>query len=598
MAGRKATLAHDLLSTGRQFEVALSPGSLDQRRNVFFSKVVPLAGYLALGAFFVVLACGLLSAVPAPTIRFADVAAQRGIRAQMRCGGPRKQWIPEANGSGVAWLDYDRDGRMDLLIVNGSTISDLREIIAGRIPAARPGSVYLYHNRADGTFEDVTARAGLRDPYWGTGVAVGDFNNDGFPDFLITNIGLDLLFRNNGDGTFTEIGSEAGLSRRVDWHTGAAFGDYDKDGQPDIYIAGYVDLNELKLDEPGLSCKYRSLSVFCGPKGLRGATDLLYHNEGSNRFKDVTRQAGVEDKKLYHGFTVVFDDFNGDGNLDILVANDSDPNYLYLNQGNGTFREAGLESGVAVNGDGQSQSNMGIAVGDFDNNGLIDVLTTTFSEDYFPLFSQESPGTFEDVSAKTGLGTITLPWVGWACGFADLDNDGRKDLWIANGHVYPNADQLSTTTWLQPVAIFANAGGAFVHLPGASSTKLPESWRAGAAGDFNNDGKVDLVVLPIAGEPLLLENRTDSHSHWIGLTLEAKGSRDATGARVRISHCGASQFEIVRNGGSYISHDDPRIHFGLGSCNKVDKLEVAWPDGTKQVLKDLETDRYLTITQH
>jgi hypothetical protein len=560
-------------------------------------KIIPPATYLAAGACFAFLLCGLFSAVPAPVLRFEDVAGQRGIHAQMRCGGPEKQWIPEANGSGVAWLDYDRDGRMDLLIVNGSTMSDLREIVAGKIPRPRTGSVYLYHNRADGTFEDVTAQAGLRDPYWGTGVAVGDFNNDGFPDVLITNIGLDLLFRNNGDGTFTEMGAQAGLTRKVGWHTGAAFGDYDNDGRPDLYIAGYIDLNELKLDAPRLVCKYRSLSVFCGPKGLKGAPDILYHNDGNARFTDVTRQAGVEDTNRYHGFTVVFDDFNGDGKLDIFVANDSDPNYLYLNQGNGVFKEAGLASGVAVNADGQAQSNMGVAVGDIDNNGLIDILTTTFSEDYFPLFRQESPGSFEDASASAGLGTLTLPWVGWACGFADLDNDGRKDLWVTNGHVYPNADQLSSTAWLQPVAFFANAGGRFVPLSGVSSTKLLGPWRGAAAGDFNNDGKIDLVVLPIAGEPLLLENRTESHSHWIGLALEGKGSRDAIGAHVRIDDCGASQFEIMRNGGSYVSHDDARIHFGLGSCSKVDKLEVTWPDGTKQVLKDVQTDRYVTLTE-
>jgi hypothetical protein len=565
--------------------------------KVVLSKVAPDGIIFAAGACLAMLLSSLLYAVSAPAIRFEDVAAQRGIHAKMRCGGPEKRWIPEANGSGVAWLDYDRDGRMDLLIVNGSTTDDLRQILAGKIPASRSGSIYLYHNQADGTFEDVTARAGLRDPYWGTGIAVGDFNNDGFPDLLITNIGLDLLFRNNGDGTFTEIGEQEGLSRKVAWHTGAAFGDYDNDGRPDIYVAGYVDLNEVKPGEPGRGCKYRSLSVFCGPKGLKGAPDILYHNDASGRFIDVTRQAGVEDTKLYHGFTVVFDDFNGDGKLDIFVANDSDPNYLYLNQGNGVFKEAGLTSGVAVNGDGQTQSNMGVAIGDFDNNGLSDVLTTTFSEDYFPLFRQESPGSFEDVSAKAGLETVTLPWVGWACGFADLDNDGRKDLWIANGHVYPDADRLSTTTWLQPVAFFSNSAGRFVQLSGISGAKLLGSWRGGAAGDFNNDGKIDLVVLPISGEPLLLENKTDSHSNWIGLALEGKGSRDAIGARVRIEACGSSQFEIMRNGGSYISHDDPRIHFGLGSCSKVDKVEVIWPDGTNQAMKDLPPNRYVRLTE-
>src|SRR5581483_7161618 len=387
------------------------------------------------------------------------------------------------------------------------------------------------HNLGKGRFEDVAAGAGLSNPYWGTGVAVADLDDDGYPDVLITNIGVDLLFRNNRDGTFTEVGRQAGLSRKIAWHTGAAFGDYDGDGLLDLYVAGYVDLGALNLDKPAPVCNYRGVPGFCGPKGLRGEGDVLYHNAGDGKFVDVTEHAGVKDTALYHGFTVVFDDFNGDGKLDIFVANDSDPNYLYLNQGNGVFKETGLASGVAVNGDGQAQSNMGVALGDVDNNGLFDLLTTTFSDDYFPLFKQQSPGSFDDVAAQSGLATITLPWVGWACGFADLDNDGRKDLWIANGHVYRNADQLPGTSWLQPVAFFANTGGRFAPLSGVSATRLIGSWRGGAAGDFNNDGKMDIVVLPVTGAPLLLENRTDSSSHWIGLALEGKGSRDAIGAR-------------------------------------------------------------------
>ncbi len=325
---------------------------------------------------------------------------------------PEKKWIPEANGSGAAWLDYDHDGRMDLLIVNGSTMDDLRQIVAGKVPAAREGSLYLYRNLGGGHFQDVTAQAGLSNPYWGTGAAVADIDNDGYPDILITNIGVDLLYRNNGNGTFTEIGAKAGLSRKVAWHTGAAFGDYDGDGKLDLYVAGYVDLAVLRLDEEAPVCNYRGLNGFCGPKGLKGESDILYHNGGDLTFTDVTQKAGVTDKGLYHGFTVVFDDFNEDGKVDIFVANDSDPNYLYLNQGNGTFKEAALPSGVAVSGDGQTQSNMGVALGDIDNDGLIDVLTTTFSEDYFPLFKQQSPGLYEDVSAQAGLAIVTLPWVG------------------------------------------------------------------------------------------------------------------------------------------------------------------------------------------
>lgn len=516
----------------------------------------------------------------------------------MRCGGPEKRWIPEANGSGAAWLDFDRDGRMDLLIVNGSTLENLREIVAGKVPPARKGSLYLYHNLGNGRFEDVTDRAGLANPYWGAGAAVADFDNDGYPDILIANIGVDLLFRNNGDGTFTEIGRKAGLSRTIAWHTGAAFGDYDGDGRLDLYVAGYVDLGALQLDSSPPVCNYRGIPGFCGPKGLKGERDILYHNDAGGTFTDVTRKAGVEDKNLYHGFTVVFDDFNQDGKIDIFVANDSDPNYLYLNQGNGVFKEAGLSSGVAFNGNGQTQANMGAAAGDFDNNGLLDLLTTTFSEDYFPLFKQQSPGLFEDVSAQVGLATVTLPWVGWACGFADFDNDGYKDLWMANGHVYPNADRLPSTSYLQPIAVFANRAGKFVRAPDASPGERKGSYRGGCAGDFDNDGRIDLLVLPIAGQPLLLQNRTEPLSHWIGFELRGRaGNRDAIGAQVRIEHCGALQLETMRNGGSYISHNDSRIHFGLGSCAKVDRLKIRWPNGRLQVLENLVPDRYVTIEE-
>jgi hypothetical protein len=537
------------------------------------------------------------AAIPDSSIRFVDIAAQSGIRAQMRCGGPEKKWIPEANGSGAAWLDFDRDGLMDLLIVNGSTMDDLRTIVAGRIPPIRDGSLYLYHNLGHGRFQDVSTRAGLSNPYWGTGVAVGDFDNDGYPDVLITNIGVDLLFHNNRNGTFTEVGRQMGISRKVAWHTGAAFGDYDGDGRLDLYVAGYVDLNALHLNADPPVCNYRGVPGFCGPLGLPGQADILYHNDGG-AFTDVTTKAGVEDKGFYHGFTVVFDDFNQDGKIDIFVANDSDPNYLYLNKGDGTFEEAGLPAGVAFGGDGRTQSNMGVAVGDYDNTGLLDILTTTFSEDYFPLFKQQPRFLFEENSAQVGLATMTLPWLGWACGFADLDNDGRRDLWISNGHVYPKAGMLASTSYQQPIAVLANRNGKFIKMAEPLGATGKNSYRGGCAGDFNNDGKLDLLVLPIAGAPVLLENRTESAAHWIGLDLRGHPvNRDAIGAQVRLESCGNSQMEIVRNGGSYISVDDPRVRFGLGSCPKVDHLRIRWPDGRNQVLNNLAVDRYLTVEE-
>lgn len=553
--------------------------------------------------YSLIAAAGLLAGVwaaaaPSSVFVFEDVAAKSGLRAQIRCGGPEKKWIPEANGSGVAWLDFDRDGRLDLLIVNGSDMEDLRQITAGRVPPARDGSLYLYRNLGDGRFEDVTAHAGLANPYWGTGAAVADFDNDGYPDILVTNIGIDLLFRNNRDGTFTEVGRQSGLSRKVAWHTGAAFGDYDGDGRLDLYVSGYVDLNALRFDAAPPVCNYRGVPGFCGPIGLKGESDILYHNDGRAGFTDVTVKAGVQDKGPRHGFTVVFDDFNQDGKIDIFVANDSDPNYLYLNRGDGTFEEAGLSSGVAFGGDGRTQSNMGVAVGDYNGDGLIDLMTTTFSEDYFPLFRQEPHFIFEDVSAEAGLVAATMPWVGWACGFTDFDNDGQRDMWAASGHVYPKADMLASTAYQQPVAVFANHGGKFVKATELRGMPGKNSYRGGSAGDFNNDGRMDLVVLPIAGTPVLLENRTEPQRHWIGLDLRGRvGNRDGIGALVSMDACGSSQTEAVRNGGSFLSVDDPRIHFGLGSCATVDRLRIRWPGGRVQVLENVAADRYLTVEE-
>lgn len=532
-------------------------------------------------------------------IRFLNTAAESGIKAQIQCGSSEKRWIMEANGSGSVWLDYDNDGWLDLLIVNGSDVEALRKNVSGARPAARKEGIYLYKNLRNNRFQDVTAEANLVNPYWGTGANAIDFNNDGYADILVTTIGVDLLYKNNGDGTFSEVSKAAGLSQRVAWHTGSAFGDYDNDGDLDLYIAGYVDIKSLlqKASSPP-SCLYRGVPGFCGPKGLDGEQDVLYRNNGDGTFTDVTEQAKVVDRGAYHGFTVVFDDFNQDGRADIFVANDSDPNYLYLNLGNSTFKEAGLTSGVAVSEDGRTQANMGVAVGDYDNDGMVDILTTTFSEDYNPLFKQQQLGLFEDVSSKIGLKTATLPWVGWACGFADFDNDGDKDLWVANGHVYPKIDQLPSTTYFQPFAVFENREAKLFLASNVLPNAPKNSYRGGSDGDFDNDGKVDVVVLPISGSPLLLSNRTATSHSWIGFRLRGKRSnRSGIGARLRIEGCGKIQGDTMRNGGSYISQNDPRIHFGLGSCSRVDRVTVNWPSGVVQVIKDLNANQYLTIEE-
>jgi hypothetical protein len=544
-------------------------------------------------AFTILPVMVILVAADRPTdIRFAEIASTAGLHAEMRCGGPEKRWIPEANGSGVAWLDYDNDGLMDLLIVNGSSMDQLRHFVGGQPPTPSKGGVYLFHNLGNGKFEDVTERAGLTNFYWGTGANAADFNNDGYTDILITTIGVDLLYRNNGNGTFTEVGAAAGLSRNVEWHTGSAFGDFDGDGFLDLYIASYMDIHSIALQEPAPVCPFQGKPAFCGPIGIKGGRGILYHNNGDGTFTDVTKRAGLGSVQPSHSFTAVFDDFNRDGKIDLFVANDSDPNFLFLNQGGGVFKESALERGVAFNGDGHAQSNMGVAVGDFYNRGRLDILTTTFFDDYFPLFKQDKSGSFDDVSSSAGTTMLTRRYLGWACGFTDFSNSGSRDLWLANGHVYPVSDH-----YFQPFVVLRNDGGQLspaFHFPDPPNN----SYRGGAAADFDNDGRMDVVVVPISGQPLLLHNTTQNSNNWVGLRVRGTlTNRDAIGASVEIGYCGKTQFDSVRNGGSYLSRNDPRLHFGLGDCGKLDRVAVKWPRSGIQVLNSVPVNRYITIEE-
>jgi hypothetical protein len=525
-------------------------------------------------------------------LEFAYVAVQSGIRANMQCGGPEKRWIPEANGSGAAWLDYDNDGFMDLLIVNGSSMEQLRKIVGNEAVSPLKNSVYLFHNLGNGKFEDVTEKAGLSDAYWGTGANAADFNGDGFADILITNIGVDLLYKNNGNGTFTEVGAAAGLSRNVAWHTGSAFGDFDGDGNLDLFVAGYVDIHSISLKEPAPVCPYLGVEGFCGPIGLKGERGILYHNNGNGTFTNITEKAGLGHAMPSHGFTVVADDFNQDGHTDIFVANDSDPNLLFLNKGDGTFKEAGLEQGVAFNADGRVQANMGVAVGDIQNQGRMGLVITTFFDDFFPLFTQDRTGNFDEVSTSSGLAALTKPYLGWACGLADFSNRGERDFWAANGHVYPKVPH-----YFQPFLVFENHGGKFTQAYQFPATP-DNSYRGGAQADFDNDGKLDVIVLPIAGQPVLLQNKTANENHWLGLRLRGSDkNRDAIGASVVVEACGKKQYESMRNGGSYISANDPRLHLGLGSCAHVDSVTVKWPRGGVQIEKNVKVDAYSSIVE-
>ncbi len=551
---------------------------------VFFVAVVPMAPP------------HLVAKDKTTGIALHDVAPQAGIRARMVCGGPEKKWIFEANGTGTACFDYDNDGWLDFLIVNGSTLDRLKDIVSGRPARTSTPAVYLYRNLQDGTFEDVTRDAGLSNPFWGTGANAADYNNDGHVDLLITTIGADLLYRNDGDGTFTEVRKKAGLSEEIAWHTGSTFGDYDSDGDLDLYIAGYVDIHSLDLHQPAPVCRYLDLPVFCGPRQLKGERDILYRNNGDGTFTDVTDLARVKDEKAYYGFTPVFDDLNDDGRPDIFVANDSSPNYLYLNRGDGRFEESALTSGVGFSMDGRAQADMGAALGDYDNDGKIDVLTTTFSEDYFPLFRRNRSGFFDEISAAAGFGTATLAYLGWGCGFTDLDNDGDKDLWTANGHIYPDIGKASRAGYFQPLAIFENRERKFVPIEGPSVPA--QSYRGGCSGDFDNDGKVDVLAVPVDGAPVLLQNRTETGHSWIGFKLKGgESNRDGIGTRVRIEFCGHARVAALRNGGSYVSRHDERLHFGLGSCGEVDRVVITWPRGREQVLESVEINQYVTVEE-
>lgn len=536
-----------------------------------------------------------------PTI-FLDVAEKAGLTSWKHVSGtPERKFILETVGSGVALLDYDNDGWLDIYLINGATYKSLE----GR---EAPPHAALFHNNHDGTFTDVTEKAGVANDRWGFGVAVGDFDNDGWPDLYVTNFGKNRLYRNNHDGTFTDVAEKAGVTLG-NWSTGPTFGDYDGDGNLDLFVPGYVHYEIAHPPIPGSSvvafpiCQFRSVNIMCGPRGLQGEPDHLFHNNGDGTFTDVSKQAGVDDPHKFYGLASVFADVNNDGKVDLVVADDSTPNLLYLNKGKGTFEDASYASGFALNENGHETASMGIAIGDYMNNGLLDLCTTTFSDDYNPLYRNDGEGNFTEVSYQAQIAEATIPFLGWGDGFLDFDNDGWKDLFFANGHVYPEVDQTDWgTTFAQRPLLFRNQrNGKFELVPARKNTGLAATFtaRGAAFGDLFNDGKIDVVINQLGSVPVLLRNVNSDHNHWLGLRLVGAGAspKDATGSTVYVTVGGIRERGDVLSGGSYASNNDSRVHFGLGPATSVDKVEVRWPSGRVEAVLVRAVDRYYVIQE-
>lgn len=533
---------------------------------------------------------------PLPKVHLIEIASRSGLVAPHVSGPERdKQYIIETIGSGVAIFDYDNDGWQDLFLVNGTTLTPPQ-------PGEEPIS-HLYRNQRDGTFTDVTRQAGIVRSGWGQGVCAGDYDNDGDTDLLVTYWGQNSLWRNNGDGTFTDVAAEAGLyhpTRR--WSTGCSFFDYDKDGDLDLFVANYVDLDLEKTPARGSSnyCSWKGLAVVCGPRGLPPGVNLLYRNEGKGRFTDVSDVSGIAAVKGRYGFTSVVSDYDNDGWPDIYLACDSTPNILFHNQGNGTFTDIGLLSGTAVNEDGQEQAGMGVGVADYDRDGWFDLVKTNFADDTPTLYRNDGQKLFTDVTYPSRLGVHTR-FLGWGAGFLDIDHDGWKDILLVNGHVYPEVDSLnSPSPFKQEKVLFWNLGDkTFYDLSANAGPAIRErlSSRGAAFGDLDNDGSLEIVVNNINDLPSLLKNVGD-RQNWIQLHLiGTRSNRSAIGARVTMTAAGARQMDEVRSGGSFLSQNDLRLHFGLGRAGMVDRIEVLWPSGRHEAFFQLKANRIVKLEE-
>ncbi len=524
-----------------------------------------------------------------------NVVAKTGIQFK-HVDVPEKRYIVESMGGGVVLIDYDRDGWPDIYFTNNPSVDQqLKKQLA-------PGA--LYHNNRDGTFTDVTRTSGITTACFGMGGAVGDYNNDGWPDLYLTCLGGNVLYRNNGDGTFTDVTKQAGVADGR-WSTGAAFGDYDGDGYVDLMVSNYLDFH---LDDlPGFgktsTCKYRGIDVQCGPRGMPGAGDSLFHNNGDGTFTNVSKSAGVDDPNGYYGLGTTWSDFGG-GRPDILIANDATPNFLYRNEGKGKFTEFGMESGTALTDDGSMQGSMGVAIGDYLHTGRPAIFITNFADQYDTLYRNDGDYNFRDVSFPSGLAVASLPWVKWGTAFFDIDNDGWPDLIAVSGHVYPQMDALTSgAKYREPSILSINQGdGTFCDASKLAGPAIQENrvLRGLAAGDLFNDGNIDLVVEDLDGSPMILRNHGLPGNHWINFELQGtKSNRLALNAKVRIVAGKLVQTDEVRSGGSYLSQHDLRIHFGLGTATKIDHVEIRWPSGAVDKIpgNELPVDHFYYVLE-
>lgn len=547
-------------------------------------------------AFVAVRISALQRPVSEMGIKFLNVAEQAGIKHKTVYGGEHKnRYLLETTGCGVAFIDFDNDGWQDVYIVNGTRLEDFSK--------RQTPTNHLYRNNGDGTFRDVTEKAGLSRSGWGQGVCVGDFDNDGYDDIFVSYFGKNALYHNNANGTFTDVAEKAGVANnRSRWGSGCAFLDYDRDGYLDLFVASYIDL-DLKtapLPETG-PCLYKGLTVACGPPGLSGGVNTLYHGNGDGTFTDVSEKAGIRKTNGTYGLGVLVADFDNDGWPDVYVANDSAPAALYQNNKNGTFTDVGTEAGCAFSIDGKPQAGMGVSAGDFDRDGWLDIFKTNFSGDTSTLYHNIGKGVFDDVTFPAGVG-LTTRWLGWGCGFLDADNNGWLDIFLVNGHVYPEVERLTTEAgYAQRKILYRNLeNGRFEDVSDKVGNAVtgPSPSRGCAFGDYDNDGDIDILINPVNAVPELLRCDSTNQNNWITIkAVGVKSNRDGIGARIKCVTDDGAQIDEVRSGGSYYSQNDLRVHFGLGKSRKAKTLEIRWPSGQTTTVNDVAANQIIVVKE-